>query len=231
MKAWILLILMVAVAIVFPVGPSSAAIESVTSVEAGENGSPPYLLESITVGDYSVTTESLATGTSIGEATFGSHISHADDLDLNHVASRLDKKTGWAIVMIDGQKTWTDTNGENPDFFLFEAGMNDNFLLAAILEDGRLGQFRMVDGWTWGDTGLNRIGFYNWGQPIGGIAFAITDLLDENGANLTNDSVIQGISIVSRTLDPSLFVAVVPEPATPALFALGALLMRRRRRR
>jgi len=230
MKACFLFSLTVIAPFLLLTGPSTAAIEPVTSVVAGENGSPPYLLESITVGDYSVTAEFLATGRSIGEATFGSHISHADYLDLNNIASRLDKKTGWVITMIDGQKTWTDANGDNPDFFVFEAGMNDNFLVAAILGDGRLGQYRMVDVSAWGDTGLDRSGFYNWGQPIGGIAFAITDLLDQNGADLTNDSAIQGIQIISRTLDPALFVAVVPEPATLAILGLGALLMHTRRR-
>ncbi|MBN2131374.1 MAG: PEP-CTERM sorting domain-containing protein [Sedimentisphaerales bacterium] len=230
MKAWILFSLTVAVPVFLAAGPSMAAIEPVTSVQAGENGSPPYLLERITVGNYAVTAGSLATGTSIGETSSGSHISHADDLNLNNIASRLDEKTGWEITMIDGQETWTDTNGDNPDFFVFEAGINDDFLVAAVLGDGRLGQYRTVDVSAWGDTGLHRIGLYNWNQPIGGIAFAITDLLDQKGANLTNDSVIQGIQIISGTLDPALFAAVVPEPATAALLGLGVLLIRRCRR-
>ena len=81
MKAWVLFSLTVTAPVFLAAGPSTAAIEPVSNVQAGENGSPPYLLERITVGDYSVTAGSLATGTSIGETTFGSDISHADDLE------------------------------------------------------------------------------------------------------------------------------------------------------
>jgi len=209
---------------------SGGAVGPITSVEAGSNGSPPYLLESITVGEYSVTTTFLATGRSSGETGPSSPITHADDFDLNTIASKLGTRPAWTVTMIGGRKTWTDSNGDNPDFFVFEAGMNDNLVIRAILAGHTLGRPVVIDPSNWGYTGLDHIGFYNWGQPIGGISFTITDLLDQDGLHLTNDSVIEGILFDSPTLDPALFAAVIPEPATILLLGLGGWLTLGRRR-
>ena len=209
---------------------SMAAIVPITSVETVSDGSPPYLVQSVTVGDYSVSAKLLATGTSVGEALAGTSIRNADNLDLNSIASRHHTPEPWQITMLGGYETWRDSNGNNPDFFLFEAGMNDGFIVQAILADGTLGQEVNVAASNWGGTGLRREGIYNFHHPIGGVAFAVTDLLDAHGRPLTLDTAIKGIQINSTALDPASFSVVVPEPFTFALLGLGGLLLTRRHR-
>lgn len=190
--------------------PSLTLVEPITNVDAGVNGSAPYMLQSVTVGDYTVAVDQLRTGVSTGYAGFGTEITAADDFDLNNIAARNDNsQTVWQITMIGGKSTWRDTNGDNPDFFIFEAGMNDDIEIRAILLGGILGEPVSVPMATWGDTGLNKVGSPNQGQNIGGIAFSITSLLDNAGLTLTNDSVIEGIQVTSGTLDQSNFCAVV----------------------
>jgi len=228
MKANACLALAVVVFVPFAAGMTTAAIEPVTSVKAGKNGSPPYILQSVTVRDYTVTREFLATGISTGSALLGTSIRKADDFDLNSVATR--NHSGiWRVTQIGGKATWHDTNGDEPDFFIFEAGMNDALSLQAILPGGVLGKAVSVPETTWGKTGLARIGLLNIGQPIGGIAFAITDLLDSSGMPLGSKTVIEGIQINSGDVDPVSFLAVVPEPATLAILGLGILVLRYRR--
>lgn len=209
---------------------SFAAIGPITSVEAGKNGSPPYWLRSLAVGDYSVTADSIATGKSTGSALFGFDIRVADNFDLHSFASRHGPPSAWQVTKIGGRDTWTDTNGGDPDFFIFEVGMNDDFTAQAILANGQLGQAVSIASTVWGDTGLRIISWVNMGQPIGGMAFAVTDLLDAEGLRLNNSSVIRGIQINSGTLDPAFFGAVIPEPATFVLLALGSVMALRQRR-
>ncbi len=213
--------------VLFTAGISSALIEPITSVKAGKDGSPPYMLESVTVRDYTVTREFLATGTSSGSAFLGSSIKNADNFDLNDIASRNNSGT-WRVTKIDNKATWRDSNGPNPDFFIFEAGMNDSFTVQAILPGGVLGEPVSIPA-VWGDTGLRRVGLLNMNQRIGGIAFAVTDLLDLDGKPLTSKAVIEGIQINSGNVDPVNFSAVIPEPASLAILGLGGLLMIRLR--
>jgi hypothetical protein len=188
-----------------------AGVQPVTNIEAGQNGSPPYLLESITVGSYAVSVHQLRTGTSTGYAGFGTEITAADDFDLNNIAARNeDSQPLWQITKIGGEPIWRNSNADNPDFFIFEAGMNDNIELRVIMARGVLGQAVYVSESTWGDTGLNKVGSPNDGQDIGGLALAITDLKDANGLRLTNSNVIEGIQVTSGTLDPSCFCALAP---------------------
>jgi hypothetical protein len=82
---------------------------------------------------------------------------------------------------------------------------------------------------TFGDTGLviTTSGPHN-GQTIEGVAFAITDLLDQSGNHLTNSRVVEGIQITSEGIDTSCFCAILagkilaaysPTPADGALHA------------
>ncbi|MFC1760763.1 hypothetical protein ACFL6U_01630 [Planctomycetota bacterium] len=208
--------------------PCYAMIMPISSVEAGKNGSPPYWLQSVTVGDYTLTVEQLVTGTSTGDAGQGTDISYADDFDLNNFAAGTDNSDPvWQITRLGGQSVWINTNGDEPDFFVYEVGMNDDFTVQAILCGGYLGQEVAVSQDLWGDTGLDRVGSPNADQDIGGIAFAITDLLDMIGEPLSNGIPIVGIQINSRTIDPANFSAIaIPEPCTVILLALGACSLR-----
>jgi hypothetical protein len=209
-------------------GAASAAIEPVTAVQVGKSRWPPYMLQSITVGDYVVTREFLATGSSTGKTVLNTTIRSADDFDLNSVASRSGSGI-WRVTNIGGQPLWQDTNGERPDFFVFEAGMNDALTVQAILPGGALGQPVSIARCAWGNTGLKRLGLANLLQPIGGFSFAVTDLLDPEGVPLSGRAVIVGIQFNSGNVDPTGFYAVVPEPATVAILGLGSLLVIRHR--
>ena len=199
-------------------GPVAAAATAITSVVAGTNGSPPYTLQSITVGSYTVAVQNLRTGTTAGAADQGGAVANMDSFDLNSIAARNNPTPNTlTTTMFGGQTTWQDTNGNQPDFFLFEAGMNDNGVtVQAILPGGGLGQaITLPNGNTWGDTGLDRVGAPNAGQSIGGVCWAITDLKDAGGAFLTNGSVIQGLVITSSTLDPTCLCAVAGGQSAP----------------
>ena len=194
-----------------PADPQNGSgVKPITSVQAGQDGSPPYLLQSITVGGYTVAVDQLATGTSTIEAEFGTEADAADDFDLNNIVARNNPPGGdlWQITMINGTATWSDINGDNPDFFIFEAGMNDDITVGAILAGGILGQPVHIRSSTWGDTGLDKAGSPNNGQSIGGIAFDVSDLLDPSGLPLTTGALLEGIQVESGTLDPSCFCAV-----------------------
>lgn len=212
------------------VGMSSAAIVPITSVQAGVDGRPPYMLESLTVGDFTITREFLALGKSTGSALLLTTIRNVDDFDLNSVATR-NASGVWMVTKIGGLDTYTDTNGDAPDFFVFEAGMNDSLKVQAILADGKLGKTVTIPCTQWGYTGLDRVGILNGGQPIGGVAFAITDLLDAQGQPLAPNAAIRGLLFRSPHVDPVHFSAamMIPEPATVAILAFGGLLAIRRR--
>ncbi|MHC4582482.1 MAG: hypothetical protein ACYS14_13585, partial [Planctomycetota bacterium] len=198
----------------------SAAMGPISSVVTDNpEGSPPYNLQSITVGSYSVDRVQLANGTSTRTLAFdpGDPIPELDDLDVSFAWSNGETGNQFTVHMFGGE-LWRNSNGDNPDFFLFEAGTGDSSEIAAILPGGVIGQSVTLSG-SWGSTGHNSNGqsidgnTTGNGQAIVGISWAITDLLDENGNALTNDSIIEGIAVTTRNgMDPADWFAVVEPP-------------------
>ncbi len=190
---------------------SSAAITPITSVTCDHPpGSPPYHLQSITVGNYTVGALRLGTGTSTTtlNPANGVALPVLDDREIGVQYSGGEPTEVYTVRKFGGQPLWSNSNGDDPDFFLFEAGDGDPAVLAAILPGGQLGKtITLPDNWG-GDTGFDAP---SNGQNIVGIAFAITDLLDANGQRLTNSSTIEGLAVTSRAgLDPSEWCAVLP---------------------
>ncbi len=188
------------------------------------SASPPqYWLEGFTFIDHNTPLEDLVLGESTGvvNVTGAGDITSIDDFDLNSYAPR-NGATPSEIQTINfgGSPTWQDTNGDGYDFFIFEVGRNDEFAVQAILPGGVLGQKVVVPASKWepsiagesdialrGDSGPNN------NQQIGGIAFKVTDLLDEDGNPLTNESVIEGLQFTSPGMDPSCVCAVIGSPS------------------
>ncbi|MFP4580924.1 MAG: hypothetical protein ACLFQ6_09355 [Candidatus Sumerlaeia bacterium] len=99
------------------------------------------------------------------------------------------------VVDFGGKREWQDTNGDAPDFFIFEAGGNDNVLVAPILADETFGKAVAVGKGAWGDTKID--------TPIGagnavGVAIEVTELLDASGKPLPRDTKLRGIRIISQ---------------------------------
>ena len=209
------------------------------------NLSPPqYWLKGFTFADYEIPGGQLVVGQSTGAANVDDEagrrdITLADNLELNDFAARNGVvPPEITTVNFGGSPTWQDTNGDKFDFFVFEAGGNDEFAVQAILPGGTLGQKVVVKAATWKDLGpepapdITRQPNPNNGQVIYGIAWKITDLLDESGTALTNESVIEGLVFTSSGLDPSCICAVVgtraatgPSPANGAILDKGLMLL------
>jgi len=201
---------------------------------AGDPNSRPYILESVTVGGIKMLAGELMTGTTswITKDPNDPNVPlliadpNMDDLDINTMIRWSGRPGNFQIIF---DELWYNTNGDANDFILFEVGGEsaDRPAFAAIFKDGSLGAtLRITPGANlvpgWGPTGYIRNaadakdGVSTDNQQIHGLAFAITDLLDANGVNLTNDAVIKGIKLVDRGgTDPSGFFAVAP-PATLA---------------
>jgi hypothetical protein len=189
-----------------------------------DSTSPPmYLLDGFTFVDHDTPLSDLVLGESSGvvNVSNGGDITSLDDFDLNSYAPR-NGATPSEIQTISfgGSPTWQDTNGDGYDFFIFEAGRNDQFAVEAILPGGVLGQKVVVAASKWKpsvagepDLDLRADGGANNNQQIGGIAFKVTDLLDENGDPLTNESIIEGLQFTSPGMDPGCVCAVVGSAA------------------
>jgi len=202
----------------------SAAVGPITSITTDNPpGSPPYNILSITVGSYTVTADRLATGTTTHGAIGGTPCPEMDDWDINTALNwNLGGGNYWTVNF--GGGLWKDSNGDNPDFFLFESGgdAGDDPDIAPVFPDGTVGTAIDIPGSNWGGTGYNRVAAVANdavdmdGQHLHGLSFAITDLLDASGNPLTNDTVILGLWISDRGgTDPVGFFAVVP-PAVHA---------------
>jgi hypothetical protein len=206
-----------------------AAIANITSVAVttGDGGAPPFDLQAVTVGAYTITKADFRTGTT--EALPGGNdggtffntwpdqvntTAPSSNLDINDILARNNNPNPILFKAFGGITQWFDTNGNNPDFFMFEAASgtfgDPSPSVQAILPGGGLGlPVELPDTGMWGDTGLTRVGNPNGGQNLTGISFAVTDLLDAAGSPLTNTSIIEGIQVNSMGLDPSTLAAVM----------------------
>ena len=199
---------------------STAAVGPVTAIETDNPpGSPPYNILSITAGGITVASNRLATGITTHGGIDGTPTPEMDDFDIN---TALDWGLGggnfWTVDF--GGGLWNNSNGDGPDFFLFEYGGSQTPTIAAIMPDGSLGQTVVIPD-QWVDLGYTRDGAAagdpvsgsGTGQSLEGMSWAITALLDASGSPLTNNSTILGISIVDRGgVDPVSFFAMVPLP-------------------
>jgi hypothetical protein len=228
-----------------------AAIANIDSVSAGTSGSPPNMLQSVTVGGYTAnradlqvgTTTALPGGTDTNSNFFGSweapyaHPAPSSNFDLNDILARNGNDNPIVVKNFGGLPLWSDVNGADPDFFVFESASgafgDSGVTVQAILPGDILGvAVGIGDTGAWGDTGLTRTGNPNNGQSIRGVSFAVTDLQDANGVALPSSAQLLGLQINSAGIDPSLIAAVAaPEPATAVLVVIGALVLPRRRSR
>jgi len=202
-------------------------------VDVNENVDPPtYMLQGYTfqgyadfgVPDHNIPVDDLVLGQSTGVANVGEPpefvIGNNDNFDLNSFIPRNGSDPAEIQVRnFGGSETWQDTNGEDKfDFFIWEVGANDQFALRPILPGDVLGEPVVVAGKTFKETGgeplpdIRRAGAYNTGQQIGGIAFKVTDMLDENGIALTNDAVILGLEFSSPGIDITAVHATLGSP-------------------
>ncbi len=199
-----------------------------------DSTSPPvYLLDGFTFVDHNTPGSDLVLGESSGVVNVddGGDTTSLDDFDLNSYAPRNGATPSEIQTRnFGGSPTWQDTNGDGYDFFMFEVGRNDQFAVQAILPGGVLGQKVVVAASKWKpsiagepDIDLRADGGANNNQQIGGLAFKVTDLLDENGDPLTNESIIEGLQFTSPGMDPGCVCAVVgsaaafnPDPADSA---------------
>jgi hypothetical protein len=199
----------------------SATVAPVTGVTTDNPpGSPPYNLLTVTVGNYTLDVSQLALGISTEtlDPVGGTPRPTWDNFEIGGtIASGLPDTL---TVHMFGGKLWIDSNGDNPDFFIFEGGDGDSASIAAILPGGQLGQSITLPGNWNGDTGYDST---TNDQDVHGISFAITDLLDADGNPLTNNSIIEGFAVTNRSgMDPSSWFAVaapvikVPTNPSPA---------------
>ena len=195
------------------------------------DGNPPYLFRGFTFVDANIPLEDIV----VGDVTMqlisidpANHDNPGDvqDFDLESGLPRSGQSDPKMYVRNwGGSPTWQDTNGDMFDFFLFEYGRNDEFTVQPILPGPGgsevLGEPVVVPASTWlpsvagePDIALSAVS-YNGGQTLGGIAFKVTDLKDENGNPLTNESVILGLLYINGGMDPSGFFATKGVPKGP----------------
>ena len=178
--------------------------KAVTGV-ADENGDG--IIESITVGEDTFDLESLVFGIARTESDWSV-------AGMNNFNMKNGMPThGGGTLVVDftsfGGGVWTDSNGEAPDFFIFEAGGNDNVFVAPIMSDDVVGKAAAIEKGAWGDTGI--------ATPIGagnavGVAIEVTELLDGQGQPLSRDARLKGLRIVNRPtgMDLTCVCAVAP---------------------
>jgi hypothetical protein len=184
---------------------AASGIVSITSASATLTAGTPdtLILDSFTAGGTLFTTATdLSLGTSVNTGgTPGStdDINWQDDFDFNLYFGRganaaLDET--WTVSLFGGVN-WYNTNGDDADFFVFEAGGNDSISVRPIFVGGGVGQYTVLSTKggivNYGDTGVTITEGARTGNNMFGLAFAITDLKDGAGDPLTNSSVIEGL--------------------------------------
>ena len=240
----------VAVAIlVFALAPAGAAIVPITSVSTtttgtvGTVGTPQtIILDSFDAGGVTYTTSTdLVTGTSVNtslDQQAPDDINDQDNFDFNlyfgRGANQEDDEV-WTTSLFGGVN-WSNTNGDDADFFIFEAGGNDSIRVRPIFVGGGVGQYTILSTKAGEDDPNYPAGTVNWGDTnvvitegardgnnVFGLAFAITDLLDGAGAPLTNSSVIMGLDFDGYNTDIASISAVItggPAPSTAAITSI-----------
>ena len=120
---------------------------------------------------------------------------------------------------------YSSRNGDDVDFFIFEIGSNDDIDVTATYDigggatEGLPITFLESD---WGEPGGDA-----GGQVLSGIAFRVTDLLDEFGAALPESALILSTRIGDRSggIDANSYSVVIPEPSSIMLAIFGAMLL------
>lgn len=201
------------------VPPAGPAIVPITSITTTSSGTPEQIiLNSFTAGGILYTTATdLVTGTSEktdGSALKGRVIGDQDNFDLNLYFTRGGNPSdnSWDTISFGGEN-WSNSNGDDADFFIFESVGNDSVSIRPIFTDGSVGQFVVFsvkggDSTNWGDTNVPITEGARSGQNIFGMAFAITDLVDAAGVALTNSTVIMGLDFDAPGADIASISAV-----------------------
>jgi hypothetical protein len=187
-------------------GSAGRGVDGVT--DANGDG----VIETVTVGAWTVRTSRLITGTS--RSPGGPDMSAVDNFDLTKgVCSP--SRGEWTFDVVDfGGGLWRDTNGPRSDFFVFEAGGNDAITVAPILADGAVGRPVRVERNTWRRTHI--------ASPVAsgnaaGLALEVAEMLDAAGKPLTRATPIRGLRVVSQAdgIDPLSVSAVAPKAPKP----------------
>lgn len=134
-----------------------AAVGPITSVTTDNpDGTIPYNLLTLTVGDVTLSVEQLGVGTTtVGLTTDGEPWPEMDNFDIHDA---IDTGLGTTATTVQfGGKNWIDTNGDRPDFFIFEShsgnSSGDNPQVAPMLPGGVTGQPITLPGSQFGPTG------------------------------------------------------------------------------
>jgi len=166
------------------------------------------VIETITVGAYTVKASHLVTGTTRSAATGA--MGAVDDLDLTTGVASPGGEGPWTFDTVDfGGGPWRDTNGEAPDFFVFECGGNDTITVTAILPDGKAGKPVAIARNAWKTTGIaSKVA----SGDAAGIALETTSLLDPLGEPLARAATIKGVRIHGEPngIDPLSISSVAP---------------------
>ncbi|MFT5049085.1 MAG: hypothetical protein ACI8QZ_000474 [Chlamydiales bacterium] len=168
------------------------------------------VIRSVSAGGTTFQAHELTPGTSSGEASWehldGFSIIAADEGNLAYYFARSTTAPEWSIDL----GNWTNDNGSQHDFFVYEAGGNDAIMVAPQFPNGSYGQDTSIGGWT--TTGYVLPTGRNEDENVFGIAFKSTQLRDANGSFVSANQALKGIRIRSAGIDGAAFLAYRPNP-------------------